>query len=400
MIERRVERVHVAGEDLYHLDEVIDVETLAIEGGPEEIEDLEPGAIPEELWSDHPLTQTPPQPSEEVDAVARKVEEKRLTRMDVIEKLKPEEANLDVLTTRFVYDWRIKTYVDKNGMKHKRWLRRARLVARDYAIEKRDDVYSPASGQHALRLLPVLFLTAASAEMDYEQNKGRPVIGALDVKDAFLQVPQERPLRIVTAMGEYKLLRNLPGQRIGAKAWYEHLRSYLIEEQGFSFDIINPCLGKKGTGEELVSVLIHVDDIMFTGREKPVMDYIDQMKKKFDVEVNMVKDHGEEFSFLKRKYIYTTEGLLIKPGGYAASMVKTFEDYFGVVRRQRVPATSDIQDFDGSSTVPPQQAAIYRSVVGMGIYLAQERCDNVTFPFASRSRQERCRVLQKFPSRR
>ena len=225
MIERRVERVHVAGEDLYHLDEVIDVETLAIEGGPEEIEDLEPGAIPEELWSDHPLTQTPPQPSEEVDAVARKVEEKRLTRMDVIEKLKPEEANLDVLTTRFVHDWRIKTYVDKNGMKHKRWLRRARLVSRDYAIEKRDDVYSPASGQHALRLLPVLFLTAASAEMDYEQNKGRPVIGALDVKDAFLQVPQERPLRIVTAMGEYKVLRNLPGQRIGAKAWYEHLRS-------------------------------------------------------------------------------------------------------------------------------------------------------------------------------
>ena len=29
-------------------------------------------------------------------------------RMDVIEKLKPQEADLDVLTTRFVYDWRIK----------------------------------------------------------------------------------------------------------------------------------------------------------------------------------------------------------------------------------------------------------------------------------------------------
>ena len=148
MVERRVERVHVAGEDLYHLDEVIDVESLAIEGGPEEIEDLKPGAIPEELWSDHPLTQTPPQPSAEVDAIARKVEERRLTRMEVIEKLKPDEANLDVLTTRFVYDWRIKAYVDKNDKKHKRWLRRARLVARDYAVDKRDDVYSPASGQY------------------------------------------------------------------------------------------------------------------------------------------------------------------------------------------------------------------------------------------------------------
>ena len=44
--------------------------------------------------------------------MARKVEEKRLMRMDVIEKLTPQEANLDVLTTRFVYDWRIKTYVE------------------------------------------------------------------------------------------------------------------------------------------------------------------------------------------------------------------------------------------------------------------------------------------------
>ena len=211
--------------------------------------------------------------------------------------------------------------------------------------------------------------------MDYEHAKGKPVIGALDVKDAFLQVPQQKPLRIVTTMGEYEVLRNLPGQRIGAKAWYEHLRSYLIEQQGFEFDIINPCLGKKGAGEDLVTILIHVDDVMFTGREGPVTEFISRMREKFDIEVNMAKEYGEEFSFLKRKYIHTAEGLLVKPGGYAANMVKTFEDYFGPVRRQRVPATADVQDFDGSSTVPQEQAAIYRSVVGMGIYLAQERCD-------------------------
>ena len=175
-------------------------------------------------------------------------------RMDVIEKLKPQEADLDVLTTRFACDWRIKNYVEKEGAKRERWLRRARLVARDYALDKRDDVYSPGSGQHALRLLPVLFLSAASTEMDFEHNKGKPVIGALDVKDAFFQVPQERPLRIVTAIGEYKVLRSLPGQRIGAKAWYEHLRTYLMEKQGLSFDIINPCLGKKGVGDDLVRV--------------------------------------------------------------------------------------------------------------------------------------------------
>ena len=49
MIERRVERVHIAGEDLYHLDEVVDVETLMIDEGQEDVEDLDHGAIPEEL---------------------------------------------------------------------------------------------------------------------------------------------------------------------------------------------------------------------------------------------------------------------------------------------------------------------------------------------------------------
>ena len=77
------------------------------------------------------------------------------------------------------------------------------------------------------------------------------------------------------------------------------MNSCLTEKQDFTFDI-NPCLGKKGSGEDLVCVLIHVDDIMFTGREKPVDDSITQMKE-FENEVSMVKNYGEECSFLKRK---------------------------------------------------------------------------------------------------
>ena len=76
MIERRVECVHVAGEDLYHLDEVVDVETLMIEEDQEDVEDRNHGPIPEKLWSDHSLTNTPPQPSVEAGEIARKVEEK------------------------------------------------------------------------------------------------------------------------------------------------------------------------------------------------------------------------------------------------------------------------------------------------------------------------------------
>ena len=375
LVERRVEKVCVGGDTMYHLDEVVDVETMAIEEGEEDVEDLKPGAIPEELWSDAPLTKTPPDPSWEVDLLANKVEEQRLMRMDVMEKLKPEDAHLDKLTTRFVHDWRIKPYPQPDGKSRKRWLRRARLVAREYANDRCDEVYSPASGQHSLRLLPALFLNNIVVSQGIDGEQGPPVLGALDIKDAFLQVPQERPLQITTNTGYYKVLKNIPGQRIGAKAWYEFLRTYLEEELNFAFDVVNPCLGKKGTDSELICVLVHVDDVMFTGRQKAVDAFVCKLKEKFEVEVSMVRNYNDEFAFLKRKYIYVPEGLLVKPGQYATKMIKTFEDKYGPVRRQRLPATSDIQDADGSNVVAPEHASVYRSIVGMGIYLSQERLD-------------------------
>ena len=39
-----------------------------------------------------------------------------------------------------------------------------------------------------------------------------PVLGCLDVKDAFLQVEREKPLQVSTASGRFRVLRNLPGK--------------------------------------------------------------------------------------------------------------------------------------------------------------------------------------------
>ena len=115
---------------------------------------------------------------------------------------------------------------------------------------------------------------------------------------------------------------------------------------------VNPCLGKQGTGNNLICVLVHVDDVMFTGRQVPVSSFVKKLKEKFDVEISMVKNYNGEFSFLKRKYAYVPEGLLVRPGQYATKMIKAFRHC-------------------GASWC----LAIYRSIVGMDIYLAQERLD-------------------------
>lgn len=63
------------------------------------------------------------------------------------------------------------------------------------------------------------------------------------------------------------------------------------------------------------------------------------------------------FIFEKKVNLHL-RGLSVKPGGYATNMVKTFDDHFGVVKRQQLPATADIQEFDGSNTVLAEDAAI------------------------------------------
>ena len=84
MVERRVEAVSIEGDTMYHLDEVIDVEALEVDGEQDDVEDLKPGAIPDALWSDEPLNRTPPQPSPIIEQLADKVEEQRLKRMGVL----------------------------------------------------------------------------------------------------------------------------------------------------------------------------------------------------------------------------------------------------------------------------------------------------------------------------
>ena len=88
-----------------------------------------------------------------------------------------------------MYDWRKKPYHYKDGATSKRWNRRPRLVAREIAFAqgKRDDVFSPATSGHVLKLLPTVFLQRVSGEEEAREGEGAlsQALGCLDVKDAF-----------------------------------------------------------------------------------------------------------------------------------------------------------------------------------------------------------------------
>ena len=87
--------------------------------------------VPEDLWSNASLDHQPHQPEAWVDELADKVEIARLLNMKVLELSEnyPGEVS-GSLTTKFVYDWRIKEKDGPDG-KMKMWMRRSRFVARE-----------------------------------------------------------------------------------------------------------------------------------------------------------------------------------------------------------------------------------------------------------------------------
>ena len=49
------------------------------------------------------------------------------------------------------------------------------------------------------------------------------------------------------------------------------------------------------------------------------------------------------------------------------------EDFYGHAKKQKVPSGPDVQEVDGSEELSQEEVALYRSLVGSGIY--QERLD-------------------------
>ena len=83
---------------------------------------------------------------------------------------------------------------------------------------------------------------------------------------------------------------------------------------------------------------------------------------------------GDEFNVLRRKYKLEVDGLWIQPGNYIQQMLKAYEEQIGPAKLQQLPADNSIQMEDKSEVLhEPEKISLFRSIVGSGIYLCQER---------------------------
>jgi hypothetical protein len=201
-------------------------------------------------------------------------------------------------------------------------------------------------------------------------------LASLDIKDAFLQVPQDKIIGVELYGTEYLVLRNLPGQRLGAKAWYWYFRNYVTEVLNCSWCKGQPCIGKCVVDGVHNTFMFRVDDLLFAGsHEFWVNKLLPAMTSKFSVSYNELKGVDSSICFLKRKLVKLKDGLMVVPGTTAEKVVACFEQAFGQARAQKIPCDSSIQNPDTSQQLTAADGRSYRSVIGLLLYLARERMD-------------------------
>ena len=311
-----------------------------------------------------------------IDEVADKVEIQRLQSMGVIINPSDYTGTLGKeLSAKMVRTWRKKTRMIQSesgeNVEVPAWMRRSRMVAREFAfLEQRDDIYSPSSCAAVTKVLPALALSNGFVKDG--------ILGTADISDAYLQVPQRQPRVVKLGDLSFVILKCLPGQRDGALLWYQHFVAVLDSKMKLEVCQELPCLLKCGSG----AILLHVDDLLFHGTEEwATQELIPHLESAFKISYTFVPRHeGGSFEFLKRLHVIAPnyESIVIHP---EAKHINTMVERFAVAngkpaKLSKTPCLQNPAHFAANSpALSDWMSSEYRSLVGISMYMAQERCD-------------------------
>ena len=306
-----------------------------------------------------------------LDSKADQFEVQRLVDMKVIEPFQESDGGASAckeLSSKFVRTWRPK---ERNGKEQ--FYRRSRLVARDFKWLQRDreGLYSPATSAAITKLIPWLFCEMNRCNADASPESEVSIL-ALDVKDAYLTVPQPTPMKgTLSGFGVFRFLRMIPGQREGSSKWHQHIMKFLRDRKPlqvcpecpavFLLDS-NPALG-------------HVDDFVLVARTMWIKQVcLPLLQSEFQISYQIATREGDSFKFLKRLHVITETGIIVQPNGDYASKLSEILDV-PKEKGAKTPCTKELMMVDSSAELAPNKASKYRSAVGVMLYLSQDRVD-------------------------
>ena len=330
-------------------------------------------ALESQLWFSEEPTLSPEQQTE-VDSAADMFEVQRLIRKGVLKcaGVRGEVSSEGVkrLSTKFVRTWRRKV---KDGVEQV--LRRSRLCAREYKWLETDrlDIFSPNSNTAVSKLLPWLF---ATMRRDARSEDDMPAMLTLDVKDAYLTVPQSERVRASMPRDyndrfEYDFVMCIPGQRDGALRWRERLINFLKTK--FEVRICESCPALISIDSN--SCLLHVDDLFIVGKRSWLLEqFVTAMSGEFECTWNIASKEDESISFLKRNLRVTANGVIVQAQG---DLITKLCEVVGLSERKTspVPCSKEILKVSSSKPLNSERASTFRTAIGIAMYLSSDRVD-------------------------
>ena len=314
---------------------------------------------------------------ERLDEEAARKEVEKLKGMGVIAEITRNESPQGAkwLTLKNVYDWRFRS--PGNG-EPERWLRRCRIVCREFRTTTGSsaETFAPTSGLAAIKLVVVLHCVL------------RLLLWTLDCADAFLQVPQQEPCIVEILVWVKKLLgytqemiwhltRCLPGQRNAGLRWFEYLKAILLD-MGFVACSARPTILRHVKRQAFINV--HVDDELLAANKKDGEWVITILSQKLTLKINgpYPEIEDKEMLYLKRIFKFVEEGVLVLPNGKYFEALEKLTGLSSTARSFKPKPTPDhtgVGKSDSSKELTGEESSKYRSILGVLLYLCQERPD-------------------------
>ena len=196
----------------------------------------------------------------------------------------------------------------------------------------------------------------------------------MDVKSAFLNGILQEEVYVTQPKGfedpyfpdyVYKLKKALYGLKQAPRAWYERLTEFLVKA-GFQRGGVDKTLFIAENGRDILIIQVYVDDIIFGGTSKGMVDeFVKTMTKEF--EMSMV---GELSYFLGLQIKQQSDGITVSQNTYAKNLIKRFGMHTSKIARTPISTTKKLsRDEDGK----PVDEKLYRAMIGSLLYLTTIR---------------------------
>eukprot|EP00435_Cladocopium_sp_Y103_P052087 s508_g16.t1 len=215
-------------------------------------------------------------------------------------------------------------------------------------------------------------------------------ITALDVKDAFLMVPQLEIMYVKIPMWirrwtgnphtHWLLKRCLPGQRNAALRWHQHIGGLCEQAELEAFPGAPTVLRHKDISRK-VFVNIHVDDILLVCNPGDVEWFQATVGSTLSMKVDgpHLPGSGSQVMYLKKRMTMRPDGILLQPNStYIPKLVALMK--VSGRRKKGLPYHATLESFNAdlvieSEMLDSEQSSVFRSGLGLALYLAMDRPD-------------------------